>query len=690
MSSTQPPAFQSDEFVQRWLADSVLQRAIPEGHGQSPRDEQYHKTRPSRHAAAGVKDDVKRRSHPHDEHESFVTTIQPSSRGRVTHSKPIRPVNVRPISPIPPQHNYQDGKGIDVQSSQDCPDPSEKYARRQRNKTKDDRYELKESKPKPQAKGSQRSTIRQKPSATLEEDFHAPNVHARRLTLKPNLGPGMFAKGKASLPTQMQGVPDLTFSEMRFLSKQGDYNSKRQILHIENNVLKRAKSIPSEDISRFFSHAQENEASTNPKDLQFNQCTTDALEEKSWTKGMTSDPTTSANATTWSISPPRQSHCLREGQRQHPPIPASSLRMTRLQRRASHGSAPSAPRTPEIHPMSSASNCFLRQHTDHVLMSDVRDWSQQKKQYLSLDDLKRLAMKTARHETTLREDEAQEDNFLSNDISLDPSVRSQSDNPYVYHHGSTENKVEPYSRLSKGAELVHIGSDRGAAYHVSRAFSARSAALQKNQSGPFQQSLQFSHGNRHDGSPSEDFHSDIPIVNASTSTPRLIVPLNEGSPVLKSTDMGLYSRKHDNCVDDGYVDKGRSDATCLFTLERDLESLDQFDIELLGMDDCRDTVSTRMVDYSESAVLDANPVEELALGHHASATLGDANVDYTRLDLGHTESRSRHLEEDPLRCPPNCGPVSQQRGNAFGLISRALEEPDEEVFTGLSRPHILY
>lgn len=103
-------------------------------------------------------------------------------------------------------------------------DPSEKYARRPRHKTKMDRYEYKgdisrKSPGRTAMRGKHKRSRRKKTGDTLNEEFKAPNIEQERLTLKANVGPGIFGKGRASALLQTCGLPDLTFSEMNFLRK---------------------------------------------------------------------------------------------------------------------------------------------------------------------------------------------------------------------------------------------------------------------------------------------------------------------------------------------------------------------------------------------------------------------------------------------------------------------------------------
>ncbi|KAF2001205.1 hypothetical protein P154DRAFT_619550 [Amniculicola lignicola CBS 123094] len=110
---------------------------------------------------------------------------------------------------------------------------SQRYARRSRRKTRLEHYEpaakhvrergkqgnrhrAAESK-RTRRKARRNKTDRQ--GVGLVQSFHAKNVPKDRLTLKPREKLGIFSKGKASSPVKGRGLPDLVFSEMKFLQK---------------------------------------------------------------------------------------------------------------------------------------------------------------------------------------------------------------------------------------------------------------------------------------------------------------------------------------------------------------------------------------------------------------------------------------------------------------------------------------
>lgn len=139
----------------------------------------------------------------------------------------------------------------------DKPDPSSKYSRKARHKTRPDKHEYKgEEKAKrhqiKMSKGcSKHRSSRKKSGVLLNQEFQAPNVDTERLTLNMHV-PGLFNNGKSSAPVMHRDVPDLTFSEMKFLQKKRDLDHARlRSLGEYTNPRKIAKGS-AQDISPFF------------------------------------------------------------------------------------------------------------------------------------------------------------------------------------------------------------------------------------------------------------------------------------------------------------------------------------------------------------------------------------------------------------------------------------------------------
>ena len=135
-----------------------------------------------------------------------------------------------------------------------------KYERRPRHKTRPDKYELKVDKRRLEKSSHERvhqtskRKRRKKSGLTLNHDFEASNVLQDRLTLKPNTGPGIFHRGKASVPVERRGLPDLTFPEMNFLTKRRDVDDAR---HQKSKDVQPPKKMSdkgsAQEISSFFS-----------------------------------------------------------------------------------------------------------------------------------------------------------------------------------------------------------------------------------------------------------------------------------------------------------------------------------------------------------------------------------------------------------------------------------------------------
>ncbi|KAK5940590.1 hypothetical protein PMZ80_007007 [Knufia obscura] len=126
-----------------------------------------------------------------------------------------------------------DGEAIGSDPDLDTVDPTEKYAKRRRHKTKADKYEYKgDVGVKRSAKGSRGSKRKRlRGSNTLNEDFQATNVDVARVSLKPENNLGIFSRSKKSVPLPGRDLPDLTFTKMDFLSKPAEA-AKRDLAKI--------------------------------------------------------------------------------------------------------------------------------------------------------------------------------------------------------------------------------------------------------------------------------------------------------------------------------------------------------------------------------------------------------------------------------------------------------------------------
>ena len=142
-------------------------------------------------------------------------------------------------------------------------DPGKKYEKRPRHKTRPDKYELKADQKVAEKTSHERlhrkleRKRRKKTAVALNHEFKAPNVPQERLTLMPHTGPGIFNRGKASAPVERRGLPDLTFSEMNFLTKRNGIEDARRHRSKEVRPRKKSDKGSAQEISDFFSRREE-------------------------------------------------------------------------------------------------------------------------------------------------------------------------------------------------------------------------------------------------------------------------------------------------------------------------------------------------------------------------------------------------------------------------------------------------
>ncbi|KAL2003501.1 hypothetical protein VTN02DRAFT_3596 [Thermoascus thermophilus] len=164
--------------------------------------------------------DLSEESHEADYHEAAVrqqlgqTNELPSERCISTSTHVIHPIDEESPRPVIARL----GKG---------------FEKRARHKTRHDRYEPKaqkreKSKERRSDNGKKRRSTRKscRKHSSIGKNFSASNVKQNRLTANPNDKLGIFRKGKTSSPVKPRELPDLTFSEMKFLSKCAKDDSK--------------------------------------------------------------------------------------------------------------------------------------------------------------------------------------------------------------------------------------------------------------------------------------------------------------------------------------------------------------------------------------------------------------------------------------------------------------------------------
>ncbi|KAL8839121.1 MAG: hypothetical protein Q9176_004623 [Flavoplaca citrina] len=145
--------------------------------------------------------------------------------------------------------------------------PVKTYERRSRHKTREDRYELQKDRkisktkdinskardrPKKKRKGVQKC------GAALMQNFSAGNIEADRITLKATAPVGLFGKGRASSPIRRKGLPDLAFSEVKFLSHGRGYQGDSVGTKATSQRRKEVKAADAEaEFSRFFASSKD-------------------------------------------------------------------------------------------------------------------------------------------------------------------------------------------------------------------------------------------------------------------------------------------------------------------------------------------------------------------------------------------------------------------------------------------------
>ncbi len=391
MSSLQHPAFGKSELVQRWLSGVALDATGSESHGQEP--EATHRRVDGRKGRSIISDsqcdsadlgctETGRSQHAPRRPGSPKRGIRGNEKQRVK-SEGGRHGETRIIAPLEPEPFSEDDRfpeeaelvrGKDkLRSHLDgIEDPSEKYARRPRHKTREDRYDYKDVPEQRSNKRQSKSSVKKKPGAVLSEEFQAPNVATERLTLK-SAGPGFLPKGKTSGSTDWKGLPDLTFSEMTFLKRKREDDSAR-LQQVRDSIPKKSSKRTAQEISDFFSRPE------NPKGGP----------------PSTPKPTSNESYVSWSVSLPREPTPLRAR--------GSSLgvgMMENRRRQVEECDDLSVHRS--VRPNSSISNQFLKEVTTGALLRGVNTSAAHRKEYYSLEDLKMLAGNTITYTSHYRE-----------------------------------------------------------------------------------------------------------------------------------------------------------------------------------------------------------------------------------------------------------------------------------------------
>ncbi|KAI1618447.1 hypothetical protein EDD36DRAFT_460091 [Exophiala viscosa] len=322
----------------------------------------------------------------------------------------------------PPRHAPSQPRCLSPpQDKEATTDPADKYARRQRRKTRPDKYEYKGATQRASTLRQSKKLDHKKSWAVLNDEFQAPNVSSQRLTLRPGHGPGILANARTSGPIQRQGLPDLTFTEMDFLKKKDKHNgdprfgSDRQVLTRKTH---KAPNMNGE-ISNFFSRPENGKRKApSPLKPSYQHCETPKLSsiplhsrypgpadpESRWKpdsevpilkhfrppsshKPTPSHKNPGTSYVSWSRSPIRIAHAPTWPEAKSAADPRSCENSKRpLAQEVRRIETPTS-----INPHSSASNHFFKDFTTNALLGGVEAFAQKGRPYYSLDDLKDLA-----------------------------------------------------------------------------------------------------------------------------------------------------------------------------------------------------------------------------------------------------------------------------------------------------------
>ncbi|KAJ5475513.1 hypothetical protein N7539_007800 [Penicillium diatomitis] len=147
---------------------------------------------------------------------------------------------------IPTVNGKQQAKG-DSRPQADCPKSTNPYERKPRRKTREDKYVYKQTSTmdRPcQGKSDKVKRTRVSRKHTINDTFHAFNVPRQRLTLRDVQNVGIFGKGKASPPVNLQAAQDVSFSKRKFLGSPCPAIREAEPIHIRDEKFTDAMLIP--------------------------------------------------------------------------------------------------------------------------------------------------------------------------------------------------------------------------------------------------------------------------------------------------------------------------------------------------------------------------------------------------------------------------------------------------------------
>ncbi|RFU25029.1 hypothetical protein B7463_g11302, partial [Scytalidium lignicola] len=131
--------------------------------------------------------------------------------------------------------------------------------------TREDRYQPKSKRSKAEhtqsngPKKTRKKSSRLKPSQMdandLMHNFSSGNIGSERLTIRRDHGPGLFNNGRAFTSMRRRGLPDLAFSEMKFLQNDNESISQaetKQRMSTSKNKERRRRESSQNEISTYF------------------------------------------------------------------------------------------------------------------------------------------------------------------------------------------------------------------------------------------------------------------------------------------------------------------------------------------------------------------------------------------------------------------------------------------------------
>ncbi|KAF1932241.1 uncharacterized protein M421DRAFT_89572 [Didymella exigua CBS 183.55] len=158
-------------------------------------------------------------------------------------------------------HNDRSHSGSSISTASSA--VSQRYARKPRRKARADKYATgskraneQDEGQRPGRKSESRKSKRKKNEKTqngIGKELQARNVSSDRSTLKPSEKIGLFSKGRTSTSVKGRGLPDLVFSEMKFL--RNNHSGNNHTMQAPEAKKKRKKDharAKEEDISAFF------------------------------------------------------------------------------------------------------------------------------------------------------------------------------------------------------------------------------------------------------------------------------------------------------------------------------------------------------------------------------------------------------------------------------------------------------